>query len=127
MNDTVVSTFLESPIKICAASITVASMGYFAITGLQNAFSRSNAKHPYPPGPLREPLIGAMRSFPRDNFFQRFHERARKYGDIVYAPVPGMDVVILNSYEVAQELLAKRPNTIGGRYAGYLVLYLLKM
>jgi hypothetical protein len=42
-------------------------------------------------------------------------------GDIVYAPLPGMSIVILNSYEAAQELLSKRPNSTSGRHIGYLV------
>jgi hypothetical protein len=48
-----------------------------------------------------------------------------RLGDIVYAPVPGMDVVILNSYDMAYELLSKRPNSTGGRRTGYMVLELL--
>jgi hypothetical protein len=42
-------------------------------------------------------------------------------GDIVYAPLPGMDIVVLNSYEIAQEVLSKRPSSTAGREVGYLV------
>ncbi|PVF97215.1 cytochrome P450 [Serendipita vermifera] len=125
MSDTVVSTFLKDPIKTCAVSVTLASLGYFAITGLKDVLFRDSAEQPYPPGPPREPLIGALRSFPRDHFLQRFNEWARKYGDIVYAPVPGMNIVILNSYEVANELLNKRPSSTGGRRTGYLLTKLM--
>jgi hypothetical protein len=45
-------------------------------------------------------------------------------GDIVYAPIPGMKNVILNSQEVAQELLSRRPNTTAGRKVGYFVFQL---
>lgn len=76
MNDTVVSTLLQ----ICTVSVTMALLCYFAITGLPKVFPRSNVKHPYPPGPPREPLIGAMRNFPKDHFSERFNDWAKKYG-----------------------------------------------
>jgi hypothetical protein len=42
-------------------------------------------------------------------------------GELVYAPVPGMSMVIVNSYEVAQEFLSKRPQSTAGRFVSYLV------
>jgi len=42
-------------------------------------------------------------------------------GDIVSAELPGLSVVILNTQEAAQELLAKRPNTTSGRKIGYML------
>jgi hypothetical protein len=45
-------------------------------------------------------------------------------GDIVYAPLPGMEIVILNSTEIAQELLNKKRNTTARRQVGYLVMNL---
>jgi hypothetical protein len=42
-------------------------------------------------------------------------------GDIVYLELPGVSIVVLNSYEVAQELLGKRPNTTSGRKIGYMI------
>jgi hypothetical protein len=42
-------------------------------------------------------------------------------GDVVYAPVLGINMVILNSHEVANELLSKRPNSTSGRHVSYLV------
>jgi hypothetical protein len=138
--DEVISTVLHSPAKICVLSFTVASLGYLTIKGLYGTFSSRQQLYPYPPGPSRRPLIGAMKSFPKDHFYQRFSQWAETYGalddvrtrreqanrfplgDIVYAPVPGMGVVILNSYEVAQELLSKRPSSTSGRHAGYLFI-----
>jgi hypothetical protein len=45
-------------------------------------------------------------------------------GDIVYAPIPGMEIVILNSHDVAQELLGKKPGSTAARRMGYLVFNL---
>ncbi|PVF97216.1 cytochrome P450 [Serendipita vermifera] len=127
MNHIFPSPLVDSPIKTAVVSLGLASLCYLTVTKIQNAVTKRNDKHAYPPGPPREPLIGAMRSFPKDRFFQRFDEWADTYGDIVYAPIPGMDVVILNSYDVAQELLSKRPNSTGGRRAGFMVLDLMEL
>lgn len=66
-----------------------------------------------------------MRSFPKGFPLERFNEWAVTYGDIVYAPIAGTNIIILNSQEVAQELLAKRPSSTAGRHWGYLVSHLM--
>lgn len=138
--DKIPPIMFESPIKTCAGSLLAVSSTYFVARGLQKLFKRSE-RHPYPPGPPREFLLGAMRSFPKGFPLEGFNQWARTYGmqadsdlmtldklinnrhsgDIVYAPIPGMDIVILNSQEIAQELLAKRPSSTGGRRFGYLL------
>ena len=45
-------------------------------------------------------------------------------GDIVSVEIPGFPVVIINSYETVQDILAKRPGTTGGRKIGYMVFEL---
>jgi hypothetical protein len=45
-------------------------------------------------------------------------------GDIVSVEMPGAHVVIINSYETVQDILAKRPGTTSGRQIGYMVLEL---
>jgi hypothetical protein len=41
-------------------------------------------------------------------------------GDIVYTAAPGIRLVVINSYDVALQLLAKRPSTTGNRNNTYL-------
>ncbi|PVG04930.1 cytochrome P450 [Serendipita vermifera] len=119
--DDIVTRALDSPVETCTISLAVASLGYFTIRGVLN---RKKCQ-PYPPGPPRQPFIGSFRSFPADHFYYRFSEWARLYGDIVYAPLPGSGHLILNSPDIAQELLGKRPNSTAGRGIGYLVRRLL--
>lgn len=107
------------PIRISTVSLGGTLIGYLAIKNLQAFFSIRDIKHFHPPVPQKEPLIGGLRSFPKDRFFECFCEWATTYDDIVYAPIMGTDVVILNSYEAAQELLSKRPHTTGNRHVGY--------
>jgi hypothetical protein len=45
-------------------------------------------------------------------------------GDIVSVEIPGFPIIIINSYETVQDLLAKRPSTTAGRKIGYMVLEL---
>ncbi|PVF95137.1 cytochrome P450 [Serendipita vermifera] len=121
----ITAKIVESSLKACAVSVGVASLGYLTVKGVQALFSNHHGKRVYPPGPPRGPLIGAMRSFPKGHFAKAFSEWAVTYGDIVYAPLPGMEIVILNSVEVAQELLNKKRNTTARRQVGYLVMNLM--
>ncbi|PVF97331.1 cytochrome P450 [Serendipita vermifera] len=121
MNE-VTSKLLDSPLKTYAVTLTVASLGYLAI---QKIFLSNHSSNPYPPGPPRQPVIGAIRAFPKGNLYQGWVEWAKLYGDIVYAPLPGVSLLILNSHEVAQELLSKRPNSTAGRSVGYIITDLM--
>ncbi|PVF92950.1 cytochrome P450 [Serendipita vermifera] len=98
--------------------VTLLVLSYLILEWLRYQLLGKSAK-------LSEPLIACLRSFPKDHFFQRFCEWAALYGDIVYAPLPGMQIVVLNSYEAAQELLSARPNSTAGRRIGYMVHILM--
>ncbi|PVF91570.1 cytochrome P450 [Serendipita vermifera] len=90
----------ESPIKTCAMSLLAISSTYLMANGLQMLFK------------WWFPLEG-------------FNEWARTYGDIVYAPIPGMDIVIPNSQEIAQEFLTKQPSSTAGCRFSYLLTHLM--
>ncbi|PVF92949.1 cytochrome P450 [Serendipita vermifera] len=120
----VISRLLEHPLNPGFTAFTVVLFSYVAFKGLQYMASKTPSIS-YPPGPKRDPLIGTLRSFPRDHLYRHFCKWAKVYGDIVYAPLPGMDIVVLNSYEMAQELLSRRPNSTAGRRLGYFVLNLM--
>jgi hypothetical protein len=47
--------------------------------------------------------------------------RMVEIGPVVYVKLPGISPVIVNSHEVAQGVLTKRPNATGGRRIGYMV------
>ena len=48
-------------------------------------------------------------------------DRVVEIGPVVYVKMPGISMVIVNSYEVAQDVLSKRPNTTAGRRMGYMI------
>jgi hypothetical protein len=82
IND-VVSNIFASPFKAVAFSLSVASLIYLAIKGVHSIYSGKQKTYLYPPGPPRDPLIGAIRSFPKDHFHERLVEWAGTYGMIV--------------------------------------------
>uniref|UniRef100_A0A0W0EW69 Putative cytochrome P450 n=1 Tax=Moniliophthora roreri TaxID=221103 RepID=A0A0W0EW69_MONRR len=61
-----------------------------------------------PPGPVADPLIGHARIIPAQNQGAAFHEWAQTYGDLMYLRVFGRDMVVIGSFETAQELLESR-------------------
>lgn len=78
--DELTSKLLDSPIKTCAVSVAVASIGYLTTKVVQSIISGSRDSHLYPPGPPRHPLIGALRSFPMHHIPEGFSEWAELYG-----------------------------------------------
>ncbi|PVF90986.1 hypothetical protein CPB86DRAFT_679785, partial [Serendipita vermifera] len=44
------------------------------------ALSRPKHKVVYPPGPPRDPFIGNLRHFPKDNWWPVFNEWQKEYG-----------------------------------------------
>ncbi|KIM28306.1 hypothetical protein M408DRAFT_329415 [Serendipita vermifera MAFF 305830] len=111
----------ESPLKLVGATVSVATIGYVLIQGLRKLSDKRNQLPP-PPGPPRHFLIGNLLQFPKDHFYKRFCEWQKEYGEIVSVEVPGTSMVILNSYDIAQELLNKRPNSTARRNIGYMML-----
>ncbi|KIM28320.1 hypothetical protein M408DRAFT_23723 [Serendipita vermifera MAFF 305830] len=111
----------DSPLKLAGVTISIATIGYVLVQGLRKTTTKPNGLS-VPPGPPRHFLIGNLLQFPKDHFYKRFCEWKKAYGDIVSVELPGTSMVILNSYELAQELLNKRPNSTAGRKTGYMVL-----
>jgi hypothetical protein len=67
-----------SPVTIGAIAVSLASVGYIIAQKLQQS-SRSNGVL-FPPGPPRDFLIGNLRQFPKDHFYDKFCEWQREYG-----------------------------------------------
>ncbi|KIJ64542.1 hypothetical protein HYDPIDRAFT_132510 [Hydnomerulius pinastri MD-312] len=69
----------------------------------------SNAKKlPLPPGPKPLPIIGNVYDVPREASWKQFKVWGDKYGDVIYFHTFGRPVVVLNSADIAHELLDKR-------------------
>ncbi|KIM28408.1 hypothetical protein M408DRAFT_23789 [Serendipita vermifera MAFF 305830] len=108
---------IASPLSLGVVALSVATIGIY-IKHLSS--SNTHSGHSLPPGPPSDFLIGNLRQFPKHHVSAGFTEWAKKYGDIVHAQIPGMRVIVVNSYALAQELLTKRPSTTAGRKNGFM-------
>lgn len=106
-----------SPLQIGAFALSFASVGYICVKTVSSGPPTGLV---YPPGPPRDPILGNMRNFPRDNLAEACNELQKSYGDIVFLQLPGIDMVNVNSLHMAHELLSKRASTTGGRKMGYM-------
>ncbi|KAF8904507.1 cytochrome P450 [Mucidula mucida] len=70
---------------------------------------------PYPPGPKAYPLIGNLLDLPSSFQWLTFQKWAQTHGDIMYVHALGQNLVVINSAEVAEDLLAKRSRIYSDR------------
>ncbi|KZS89019.1 cytochrome P450 [Sistotremastrum niveocremeum HHB9708] len=63
---------------------------------------------PYPKGPKGVPLLGNALQLPAANQWHQFSEWAKEFGPITGLRVLGKNIVIINSFDAAAELLNKR-------------------
>ncbi|KIO15806.1 hypothetical protein M407DRAFT_86728, partial [Tulasnella calospora MUT 4182] len=63
---------------------------------------------PFPPGPKPLPLIGNLLDVRRSRMALNFADFGEKYGPATFLRLPGSNLLIINSYDVAYELLDKR-------------------
>lgn len=122
-----------SPIVLSTVALGLSSIGYVILK------SRSGPPKglQYPPGPPQYPVIGSLASFPKDDMYAAYVQWQKLYGkhrfsaiacpflsartgDIVYIPLPGVSMIVINSLDVAHELLSKRGNNNSGRWVPYM-------
>lgn len=86
--------------------------------------SRSNsaARLPLPPGPKRDPIIGSVRSFPQDRWYDTFSAWQKTYGDMIYLNLLGTSMLVTNSLKVARDLTEKRGHIYSSRQKDVMVL-----
>jgi hypothetical protein len=82
--DDIKALLVESPLKACAISAAVATLGYITIKGVHSLVYNGRGNHIYPPGPPRYPVIRAMKSFPKGHFAKSFSEWGATYGALVW-------------------------------------------
>ncbi|KAG2125496.1 cytochrome P450 [Suillus clintonianus] len=63
---------------------------------------------PLPPGPKQKPIIGNLFDIPLVDTAKTFAEWKGSYGDIIYLEALHQRIMVLNSFEHADELLSKK-------------------
>ncbi|KAL4264663.1 cytochrome P450 family protein [Pleurotus pulmonarius] len=89
-------------------------LGLASLTAFQRF--KSIKRLPLPPGPQRVPLLGNLFQLPRRNGWLQFKQWSKQFGsDILYLDVAGVSVIVLNSTDVANELLSRRSSIYSSR------------
>ncbi|KAF9001516.1 cytochrome P450 [Cyathus striatus] len=94
------------PFDIRIIDVTASIVGVVTVY----LYLRSRGRHiPLPPGPRKLPLIGNVLDIPSDFPSKGYDDMCKKYNsDIIHLNAFGTDIVVVNTYETAQELLEKR-------------------
>lgn len=64
--------------------------------------------NPLPPGPKRKPIVGNLLDMPLVDTAKAFAKWQSLYGDIIYIEALDQRIMVLNSFEHADELLSKK-------------------
>jgi cytochrome P450 len=75
----------------------------------------NRSSYPFPPGPPGLPWVGKVIGVDTGAPWITYAEWARTYGDLVYSRLLGKDIIILNSENVAKELLENRSKNYSDR------------
>ncbi|KAL4962873.1 cytochrome P450 [Aspergillus stella-maris] len=103
---------MDIPISPTRAVIVLALL-CVTVAALLTRKSKS-PRLPLPPGPPSIPIIGHLRTIPRDHPEHAFVQWGKEYStDILHFNVLGRPIIVLNSVEAAHDLMDKR----GANYA----------
>lgn len=80
---------------------------------------------PHPPGPKPLPLIGNLFDFARENESAAYLNMAHKYGDLVFLSALGINVLIVNDFQTANELFEKRSANYSDRHESPMINHLM--
>ncbi|KAG8947342.1 hypothetical protein FRC04_010790 [Tulasnella sp. 424] len=70
--------------------------------------SRNPQGLPYPPGPRQLPIIGNLLDMPRSHYPLTHTKWLREYGPLTYLVAMGQPILVINSFDMAKDLLDKK-------------------
>ncbi|KAF9457678.1 cytochrome P450 [Collybia nuda] len=71
---------------------------------------------PLPPGPKKLPLLGNLLHMAKDLKWKTYHKWCKEFNsDIIHLDIAGTSIIVLDTFEVATELLERRSSRYSGR------------
>ncbi|KAF9263088.1 cytochrome P450 [Marasmius fiardii PR-910] len=112
-------TLLDHPqawmASLTPTSLLVALGTLFLLSSLVNTIVSHRRSGKLPPGPKRLPVIGNLLDVPIEQEWLTWAEWGRRYGPISSATVFGQHLIIVNSPEIAADMLAKKASIYSDR------------
>ncbi|KAH7914101.1 cytochrome P450 [Hygrophoropsis aurantiaca] len=94
---------------VLALSLTGALVVYYVMV------SKRRNGPPLPPGPSPTPIVGNIRGINASAPWLTYTKWAATYGDLVYSRLLNQEIIIINSEEVARDLLDRRSHIYSDR------------
>ncbi|KAF9267739.1 cytochrome P450 [Marasmius fiardii PR-910] len=93
------------------AAIALVITGIFVLDSRR----RKRNKTPYPPGSKPHFFVGNLFDLPESKPWEVYRDMGRIYGDIIHLDVLGQHIVVVNSRDLADRMLEKRPKIYSDR------------
>ncbi|KAK0193596.1 cytochrome P450 [Armillaria mellea] len=102
---------------ILLVDITVCLIALVAAAKLYNRHSRNPLRLPFPPGPQPSiiPFVGNIPEMPTKDEWFKFTEWGKQYGPLMMLEIMGQKMCIINSAQVAMDLLDTRSSIYSDR------------
>ncbi|OAX32170.1 cytochrome P450, partial [Rhizopogon vinicolor AM-OR11-026] len=97
------------------AIIAVLPVYYVLITLIRQFIEKGRHRPSLPPGPMPLPLLGSVLSINTNEPWLTYTKWCAAYGDLVFVRILDEEVVVINSQQVAEDLLDKRSRIYSDR------------
>ncbi|KAI6001137.1 cytochrome P450 [Pisolithus marmoratus] len=83
--------------------------------GIATYWTSRRKHHPFPPGPKPLPIVGNILGIDPGAPWVSYTEWGKTYGELVYTRILNQEIIIINSEEVAKDLLDRRSGNYSDR------------
>ncbi|KAH7920190.1 cytochrome P450 [Leucogyrophana mollusca] len=101
--------------SVGTSAILAITFGAVVASALVRKYYRSTATLRLPPGPPRLPIVGNALDIKPDEPWITYTQWGEIYGDLMYTRILNLDIIIINSEDMAKSLLEKRSNNYSDR------------